>query len=141
MAQYKITNIIDPEAKTGEGAKGAWSMSLVELDNGKQVRIFNPVQVGDLVEAYKNGEYWNYRLAKTQQTSMPVGDDKVLKVVMAIYKDVQVLKRAVLGLDAEIAEEAPKPQPTAPTKPKEDAVVEPNDDIDFDLMLKEAGIE
>ena len=92
MATAKVKNILDPEAQSGMGKNGKpWSMAQVELDNGKSIKIFNPIEVGDLVESYKNGEYWNWRKVKGGQTetSAPANTDalrELYKLNLAIYK-------------------------------------------------------
>ena len=92
MATAKVKNILDPEAQSGMGKNGKpWSMAQVELDNGKSIKIFNPIEVGDLVESYKNGEYWNWRKVKGGQTETPAPANtdalrELYKLNLAIYK-------------------------------------------------------
>ena len=65
----KVTAIIDEKFKEGNGAKGPWSISSVELDTGIVANVFNPVAVGDEVESYEtenNGRtFTNYRKVRT----------------------------------------------------------------------------
>lgn len=65
----QVTKIIDSNINSGMGTKGEWSQSLVELDDGTQTRIFNPIMAGEQVEPFtteKDGKtYTNYRPQKT----------------------------------------------------------------------------
>lgn len=133
MAQAKVKNILDPEAQSGMGKNGKpWSMAQVELDNGKSIKIFNPIEVGDLVESYKNGEYWNWRKVKPGQGEAqpaPANTDalrELYKLNLAIYK-------AITGEDYVVVQKettsTQKPV-TEPVQTSETPPVEAYTDID-----------
>lgn len=59
----KITEIIDPAFRSGQGAKGAWTLMKVIAD-GKEATIFAPASVGDEVILTYNEQYKNYSATK-----------------------------------------------------------------------------
>ena len=68
----KVTAIIPGSEKGGMGKNGKpWSSVKVEIDDGfAQTYIFQPIAIGDEVEAYENNGYTNYR--KVKQGSMEI---------------------------------------------------------------------
>lgn len=109
MSKGKVIEIVsNPALKKdgspiqGQGAKGAWSMSRVkaELDNGttQEGNVFNPVSVGDEVEAEYNEQYssWNFSKPKGQK---PMG--QMEQVVVNMLKEVvETQKKHSETLDA-----------------------------------------
>lgn len=100
MSHGKVIEIVsNPALKKdgspiqGQGAKGAWSMSRVkaELDNGttQEGNVFNPVQVGDEIEAEYNEQYssWNFSKPKGQK---PMGQiEQVVVNMLKAIEDIQ----------------------------------------------------
>ena len=60
----EVVEIIDPAIKTGVGKLGEWSQAKVKLKNGETAYIFQPIEVGDMVEAFQNGAYTNWKIVK-----------------------------------------------------------------------------
>lgn len=60
----EVVEILDPQIKTGVGQKGEWSQAKVKLKNGEIAYIFQPIEVGDMVEAFQNGQYTNWKIVK-----------------------------------------------------------------------------
>ena len=93
-----VTEILDAAAHTGMGKNNKpWTQAMVELENGSQVRIFQPIKVGDKVESYKNGDYINWRIVKQDK----LDQQEVLKILQIIYDDVQLIKKATVGIPDE----------------------------------------
>lgn len=136
MATAKVKNIIDPEAQGGMGKNGKpWSMAQVELDNGKSIKIFNPIEVGDLVESYKNGEYWNWRKVKEQAANnAPANNDamrELYKLNLAIYEAITGNKYTGVQQGTTSTEKAitePTKQPESNDLPPIDAYTEITDE-------------
>lgn len=66
---YRVVRVLDPEVASGVNDNGAWARAEVEFDNGWTKQVFQPVRVGDMVESYKNGQYWNYRVVNADQAA------------------------------------------------------------------------
>lgn len=60
----EVAEILDPSVKTGVGKLGEWTQAKVKLKNGETAYIFQPIEVGDMVEAFQNGEYTNWKIVK-----------------------------------------------------------------------------
>lgn len=60
----EVVEILDPSVKTGVGQKGEWTQAKVKLKNGETAYIFQPIEVGDMVEAFQNGQYTNWKIVK-----------------------------------------------------------------------------
>ena len=107
MAQATVKTIIEREAKSGIGSNGKpWSKAHVELDNGKTINIFNPINEGDVVESFKNGNYWNWRKVtsqSSQSSAVPTIDstklDQILKAIHDVYEVVTGEKYTNTTLD------------------------------------------
>lgn len=82
MQESSVIQIVDENAKSGVSAKSGkpWSMSRVGLKNGESVFIFNPIEVGDVVEAVQNGDYTNWQKKKVDPKH-----DEIMKALRAIY--------------------------------------------------------
>lgn len=76
-----------------------WSMALVELSDGQQVRIFNPISVGDEVESYLKDGYTNWKIKKGGAS----GD--VDKVINTIFDELRTLSKRVEVLEAELQQQ------------------------------------
>lgn len=116
MEDSTVTQILDDNAKSGTSAKTnkPWSMSRVGLANGESTFIFNPIEIGDVVEATKNGEYINWAKKKVDPKH-----DELMKALRANYK---LLTEVAKLVGVEIAE--PKPKPAPKPEPKKDVVHE-----------------
>ena len=121
MQEATVTQIVDANAKSGTSAKTnkPWSMSRVGLSNGESVFIFNPIEVGDVVEAVQNGDYTNWQKKKVDPKH-----EEIMKALRAIYKAVTVGEAA--PATSPVATPPPKPKPVADT-------VHPVDDNPIDL--------
>lgn len=65
MAVGKVTEVLDPKTRDGIGKNGKpWSQAKVKLDSGDVAYVFNPVEIGDVLESYDNNGYTNWRRAK-----------------------------------------------------------------------------
>lgn len=91
----KVTRIINDRIKES----ASWSMSLVELDDGQQVRIFNPISVGDEVESYVKDGYTNWKIKKGGAS----GD--VDKVINTLFDELRTLSKRVEVLEAELQQQ------------------------------------
>lgn len=105
-----ISEIIDGNFKSGEGAKGPWTLMRVKTDSGKQATIFAPAAVGDEVVLDYNEQYKNYSakratpgvVAKAQEASkLDEISQKLDKIISLLNKD-----DVVIGPDEDL-EEAP----------------------------------
>lgn len=71
MDTATVVGIKQRAVKSGVGAKGDWQQDIVILDNGEEVRIFGPIEIGDTVESYDNDYngkvYKNWRLKDGSQ--------------------------------------------------------------------------
>ena len=110
MEDATVIQIVDDNAKSGVSAKTnkPWSMSRVGLSNGESTFIFNPIEIGQVVEAVKDGEYINWRPKKPDPKH-----DEIMGALREIYK-------AITGGYPEKAEEpvvevqTPAPAPKKP---------------------------
>lgn len=70
MSESSVLDIIDNNAKHGTSSKTGkdWSMSKVKLQNQEVVYIFNPIDIGDVVESVQNGEYLNWQKVKPEKS-------------------------------------------------------------------------
>jgi hypothetical protein len=107
MQESTVTEILDDSAKSGVSAKTgkAWSMSRVGLANGESVFIFNPIELGQVVEAVKDGEYTNWRPKRVD----PKHDEimKALRQIYAAVKPVDVPAPTQKDIVAEVLDDAP----------------------------------
>lgn len=85
METAKVTQILDDNAKSGvrKDGKGNWSMSYVGLSNGESVYIFNPVAIGNEVEAVVDGQYKNWKVKKIDPKH-----EEIMNALRQIYKAV-----------------------------------------------------
>ena len=85
----KIVNV-ERDFRTGNGKKGPWSLHKIELESGKKASTFDDVQVGDTVEVFKKGEYWNAKktFANVEQ---PASSGASTTTFMA--KDIKVIRQ------------------------------------------------
>lgn len=119
MEESSVIRVLDERAKYGKSAKTGkdWSMSRVELQNGESVFIFNPIDIGDQVEAVQDGEYKNWRKKRADPKH-----DEIMKALREIYK---------LLTDGSPKQEA-KPAPTVDkVQPVVDGEAVSLDDIPF----------
>jgi hypothetical protein len=68
-----------------------FSQAMVELENGAQTRIFNPIKVGDKVESYRNNDYINWRIVKQDKADQA----ELMKIIQLMYDDIQAIKKMV----------------------------------------------
>lgn len=116
MAEATVTEILDDSAKSGMGKNGKpWSMSRVGLSNGESVFIFNPIDIGQVVESVQDGEYINWKPKKA--------DPKHDEIMAALRKIYQAITGEV--------EEAPAPKPTP--KQQVDKVYDVDETQEVDL--------
>lgn len=82
MQESSVIRILDDNAKHGVSAKTGkgWSMSRVELQNGESVFMFNPIEIGQVVEAVKDGDFTNWRAKRPDPKH-----DEIMKALRAIY--------------------------------------------------------
>lgn len=117
-----VTEVLDDRAKVGKTKTGKdYSMSRVGLSNGESAFIFNPIEIGDVVEEQINGEYKNWAKKKLDPKH-----EEIMKALREIYK-------AITGGYPEKLEEPPavtefRDSKPAPKKPEVIAEV-PDDDI------------
>jgi hypothetical protein len=120
-------------------------MSRVELDNGEGVFVFNPIAVGDVVEAKENNGYKNW--AKKRVDPRNEANDQFQKYVLAYLKDIRARLARLEGepeQDTTLPQKpavAPSTQPTSPleqrvretflNKPDTIAPMNPNDEVDL----------
>ena len=140
--QATVTQILDEFAKHGHSDKTGkdWSMSRVGLSNGESVFIFNPIAVGDTVEAKQNGDYKNWAKVTAQKAEDNAKHDELMKALKYIATQNKAILAAITG-EPQDTTPAPKASQTAPSEPtepakpwdkyKQDAVVpmKPNDEI------------
>lgn len=123
MEAVYVTQILDDKAKHGysEKTKKEWSMSRVGLSNGESAFIFNPIEVGDVVEEQINGEYKNWAKKKLDPKH-----EEIMKALREIYK-------AITGGYPEKEEHPPVaaqvPEQPPVTKQPDVVVDVPDDDI------------
>ena len=86
----KVVSIEDANVKEGMGKKGKWVQAKVNLDNSKTAYVFQPIEVGDVLESYENQGYTNWRKAKEgaygeqvkpATQSSPVASNEVLELL------------------------------------------------------------
>jgi hypothetical protein len=123
MEIVSVIQILDDRAKHGVSSKTGkeWSMSRVGLSNSESAFIFNPIEIGDVVELKINGEYKNWEKKKVDPKH-----EEIMKALRELYK-------AVTGAYPEKFEEVPvvtefRDSKPAPKKPEVIAEV-PDDDI------------
>ena len=93
----KVNRIIDSNVKSGDTKSGdTWSMSLVELNDGQLVRIFNPVEVGDTVYSEVNGKYTNWKVLKEARQAI---SNDVEKLINNMSAELQTLSTRVQELE------------------------------------------
>ena len=133
-----VTQILDDNAKHGysERTKKDWSMARVGLSNSESVFIFNPIAVGDKVEARKSGDYTNWVKVKA---------DPARDAIMTRLDAIEAKIDRLLGLDESSTTSAPNTAPgaskslveryrEAKAAVKQDTVVEDiNEDEPIDL--------
>lgn len=129
----QVREIVDAEVKSGVGAKGPWTQALVELEDGQQVRIFQPIKVGDNVESYEtesNGtKYTNWRLVKSDPKH-----DEIMTALRKIYGAITGVETAPSGLEKARAESAKiKERVEAKTEKEKDEVFDVEDGEAIDL--------
>lgn len=101
----KVTEILDPEFRSGTGKKGRWV--LVKIQAGDKVATgFGPVMVGDEVDLTYNPEYKNYGFRVLHPQEIPdvdVNDDmKSPTQLDRIEKKLDELLERVKPLDPEL---------------------------------------
>lgn len=74
----KIATITDPSFRTGEGAKGPWTLMKVTTESGKQGTVFAPCAVGDAVTAEFNDQYksYSFKVVKAAQMQNIIAEEK-----------------------------------------------------------------
>lgn len=87
----KISKIVDPEFRTGQGAKGPWTLMKVETESGKAGTIFAPAAIGDPVTAEYNEQYKSY--------SFKVATAKKIEAIVAEEKQQETLEKINTKLD------------------------------------------
>lgn len=119
-----VTEVLDDRAKVGKTKTGKdYTMSRVGLSNGESTFIFNPIEIGDVVEEQINGEYKNWAKKKLDPKH-----EEIMKALREIYK-------AITGGYPEkeeskvIAEQIPEQIPVTPAKKPEVIAEVPDDDI------------
>lgn len=130
----RVREIIDAEAKSGVSAKTnkPWSQAKVELENGEQVWIFNPIEVSQEVESYtteRDGtSYTNWRLVRVDPKH-----DEIMTALRKIYGAITGAETAPTGLEK--AREVNETIKARVEEKKEDKVDEVYTDEDepFDL--------
>lgn len=74
-----VEEIIDPNFRSGTGAKGAWTLAKVKTDKGNEASAFMPIAVGDEVELEYNTQYKSYSAKKPRiQTNAPIAQNEQL---------------------------------------------------------------
>lgn len=118
METATVIEIIDPKAKFGTSQKTgkAWSMSRVSLSNGESTFMFNPIELGQVVESVQDGEYKNWRVKKPNPQH-----DEIMAALRKIYA-------AITG-DAEVVPEKEASKPT----PELDKVYDPDETEKIDV--------
>ena len=126
----RVREIIDAEAKSGVSAKTnkPWSSAKVELENGTQTYIFNPIKVGDEVESFQNGEYTNWRLVKSDPKH-----EEIMTALRKIYGAITGAETAPTGLEK--AREVNETIKARVEEKKEDKVDEVYEDEDEPIDL------
>ena len=125
----RVREIIDAEAKSGIGKNNKpWSMSKVELENGVQTYIFNPIKAGDLVESVQNGEFLNWQIVK-----IDVKHDEIMTALRKIYGAITGAETAPTGLEK--AREVNETIKARVEEKKEDKVDEVYEDEDEAIDL------
>lgn len=77
-----VTEVLDDRAKVGKTKTGKdYTMSRVGLSNGESTFIFNPIEIGDVVEEQINGEYKNWAKKKLDPKH-----EEIMKALREIYK-------------------------------------------------------
>lgn len=74
----KIATITDPSFRTGEGAKGPWTLMKVTTESGKQGTVFAPAAIGDAVTAEFNDQYksYSFKVVKAAQMQNIIAEEK-----------------------------------------------------------------
>ena len=114
--QVTVTQILDDFAKHGHSDKTGkdWSMSRVGLSNGESVFIFNPIAVGDAVEAKENNGYKNWAKVNPKAQAENAKHDEV---VARLDRVERLLKAIYVGMGMNTTQ-TPKASQTAPTQSK-----------------------
>ena len=90
MAEAIVTEILDDNAKSGIGKNGKpWSMSRVGLSNGESIFIFNPIELGQVVESHQDGAYTNWKPKKEDPKHEEIMN-ALRKIYTAITGEVEV---------------------------------------------------
>lgn len=127
----KVREIIEAVAMEGVSAKTGrpWSKAKVELDNGVQTFIFNPIRVGEEVESFQNGDYKNWRLVKSDPKH-----DEIMLALRKIYGAITGVETPPSGLEKARAESNKiKERVEAKAEDKKDEVFEVEDGEPIDL--------
>lgn len=141
-----VTEVLDNFAKHGHSDKTNkdWSMSRVGLSNGESAFVFNPIAVGDVVEAKENNGYKNWFRVNPKAQAENAKHDELVNRLDRIER---LLGRIYVQVGGEVTP-TPNTAQTAPTKPtgidiarqardifrtKPDEVHPVNDNGDIDL--------
>ena len=119
MDEVYVNEILDDRAKVGKTKAGKdYSMSRVGLSNGESAFIFNPIEIGDVVELTINGEYKNWAKKKTDAKH-----EEIMKALREIYK-------AITGEFPEKPSYKEEPVIERPAPKKPDVIAEvPEDEV------------
>lgn len=107
----KVLEIVDQNARSGQGAKGPWSMARVRIEGGQEVYIFNPIKVDDELESYqteKDGKTFTNWKKKTAATATQ-------NLLQAIYDQ----NKQILALLSEKVGSSPVKAPESPVNASE----------------------
>lgn len=88
-----VIKIMDTRAKYGKSQKTGkdWSMSYVELNNGESAYIFNPIEIGDVVESVQNGEFKNWQKQKAPDPKHKELLDRLDRIIKILTNDTVVV--------------------------------------------------
>lgn len=140
-----ITETITEAIKTGEGSRGPWQQDVVALDDGQQVRIFTPYDIGDEVESVENNGYTNWRIKNGSQkstTSKPantqggITTDRLLVELTKLKEQADGMEALLVAIAEMVGVDtaamvAPEPKPKA----KPAAKPASNPDVDEPLNI------
>lgn len=150
MEKSVVKEIVEQNIKSGTNKLGKpWAQTVVELENGTQARIFEPIKVGDEVESYtteKDGQsYTNWRIVKhdPKHDDLMLAMREIYKLVAGIYKEVtgkvpekpntglEQARKANAEIKARVEEKKPEPEVVEEVFEVDDAEEINLDDIPF----------
>lgn len=123
----KIATITDPSFRTGEGAKGPWTLMKVTTESGKQGTVFAPCAVGDAVTAEYNEQYksYSFKVVKAAQMQNIIAEEKredqLTQINTKLDQVLSLLEHQTTGYEAAKATaESLKPKPEEEPLPEFD---------------------